>query len=773
MSNKSKKRVALLVSLLTFSTISASALTSCNSIANTPTEDDNTVTSISIANKTELQAEWRVGEANRQIKISALPDTVNVDQLIDDNKLTITSSNTAVINVLGKYLAPVSEGTATITIAHGTLTDSVEITVSAFQEMETTTIAEAKTKAANDEVSVKGKILLETSKGFFIGDSTGYIYIYTSIPSGLKVGDTGNFKGTLSSYSGVLQIGTLNDSEKSSTSLDITPNYAEPDYAALKSKTKYTSDVTPVSLTGVVSSVVDNTNYHKYYFAIDGADASVGLYSGYLRSDQDTGFSVGQKFAMTGFLGGVNSGTTNEHSILWNFYPTTMEEEKAPVVNSITLTAESTTIDTYGATKLNATVNVTPAGSAVAVTYEIKEGKDVAEISGSTIAGLKAGTAKVVAKAGETISNEITITVSETKVALKSIADVKAAKKGDWVYFGGIYAGQFKNSRDYGAYVGNGSQGVFLFGATPAADSGIVVGDKVAIFGLVDVFSNAMQIKNVNLFAKDETVEASPITHEVVTSFESFDDSRVGDFVKVSGTLKDDITKDNNGNENFKLVLANKEVIDVRCDSRYTSAATLSYLEGKKAGTALEFTANYTVYNSTKQLQNVIFESATEPDPEPDPEPEPETYLVNGTFNNAIPEGFEYIPSNPKYPNPEFYSSGALKIRFLNMGTYTNSFAPQTSVNVSLIVDAINENNKSIDGNDNTKVITVKAYNEAGEVVDTDYINNIEKNVETTAITLTGEGITKVSLVYTNWFVTSNNKAANLGLLSVKVVATK
>lgn len=771
MSNKSKKRVALLVSLLTFSTISASALTSCNSIANTPTEDDNTVTSISIANKTELQAEWHVREANRQIRITALPDTVNVDQLIDDNKLTITSSNTAVINVLGKYLAPESEGTATITIAYGTLTDSVEITVLAFQEMKTTTIAEAKTKAANDEVSVKGKILSETSKGFFIGDSTGYIYIYTSIPSGFKVGDTGNFKGTLSSYSGILQIGTLNAFEKSSTSLDITPNYAEPDYAALKSKTKYTSDVTPVSLTGVVSSVEDKTNYHRYYFAIEGADASVGLYSGYLRSDQDTGFSVGQKFAMTGFLGGVNSGTTNEHSILWNFYPITIEEQKAPVVNSITLTAESTTIDTYGATKLN--VDVTPAGSAVAVTYEIKEGKDVVEINGSTIAGLKAGTAKVVAKAGEVVSNEITITVSETKVALKSIADVKAAKKGDWVYFGGIYAGQFKNSRDHGAYVGNGSQGVFLFGATPAADSGIVVGDKVAIFGLVDVFSNAMQIKNVNLFAKDETVEASPITHEVVTSFESFDDSRVGDFVKVSGTLKDDITKDNNGNENFKLVLANKEVIDVRCDSRYTSAATLSYLEGKKAGTALEFTANYTVYNSTKQLQNVVFESATEPDPEPDPEPEPETYLVNGTFNKSIPEGFEYIPSDPKYPEPDYYGSGSLKARFLKTGTYTNSFAPQTSVNVSILIDTITENRKSIDGNDNTKVITVKAYNKADEVVDTDYINDITKNVETTAITLTGEGIVKVSIVYTNWLLSSNNKATNLGLLSVKVQATK
>ena len=63
------------------------------------------------------------------------------------------------------------------------------------------------------------KIYLSIHHNYFQNDSTGYIYIYTSIPSGFKVGDTGNFKGTLSSYSGILQIGTLNASEKSSSSL--------------------------------------------------------------------------------------------------------------------------------------------------------------------------------------------------------------------------------------------------------------------------------------------------------------------------------------------------------------------------------------------------------------------------------------------------------------------------------------------------------------------------------------------------------------------------
>ena len=67
-------------------------------------------------------------------------------------------------------------------------------------------------------------------------------------------------------------------------------------------------------------------------------------------------------------------------------------------------------------------------------------------------------------------------------------------------------------------------------------------------------------IHSITVFAKDETINASPIFYEEVTSFEAFDDSRVGDFVKVSGTLKEDIKPDSSGNKNFTLVLKNNEL---------------------------------------------------------------------------------------------------------------------------------------------------------------------------------------------------------------------
>lgn len=81
----------------------------------------------SIANKEALTAEWHVKEANREVVIACEP-AINVAEHLDVD-LFITSSNTSVIGVSGKYLQPLGEGTATITVDFAGTTDTVEITV--------------------------------------------------------------------------------------------------------------------------------------------------------------------------------------------------------------------------------------------------------------------------------------------------------------------------------------------------------------------------------------------------------------------------------------------------------------------------------------------------------------------------------------------------------------------------------------------------------------------------------------------------------------------
>lgn len=81
----------------------------------------------SISNKEALTAPWRVKEDNRAIEIDCEP-AINLIEHLDED-LFITSSNPTVVGVAGKYLQPLSVGTATVTVEFDGKTDSVELTV--------------------------------------------------------------------------------------------------------------------------------------------------------------------------------------------------------------------------------------------------------------------------------------------------------------------------------------------------------------------------------------------------------------------------------------------------------------------------------------------------------------------------------------------------------------------------------------------------------------------------------------------------------------------
>lgn len=83
--------------------------------------------SVTITNKTELTAEWKVGDADRTVNVSLSPDTFTTE----NTTVTITSNKTAVVQVDGMKLKAVGEGEATITAKAEGKTDTVKITVKA------------------------------------------------------------------------------------------------------------------------------------------------------------------------------------------------------------------------------------------------------------------------------------------------------------------------------------------------------------------------------------------------------------------------------------------------------------------------------------------------------------------------------------------------------------------------------------------------------------------------------------------------------------------
>ena len=87
---------------------------------------------VTISNKEELQAEWFVGDQSRKVNLEVEPKA-NITQLVNEGKITITSSDPAKLAVEGQMASPVAAGEATITVKCGTSEDSVKVTLQAKQ----------------------------------------------------------------------------------------------------------------------------------------------------------------------------------------------------------------------------------------------------------------------------------------------------------------------------------------------------------------------------------------------------------------------------------------------------------------------------------------------------------------------------------------------------------------------------------------------------------------------------------------------------------------
>ena len=139
--------------------------------------------------------------------------------------------------------------------------------------------------------------------------------------------------------------------------------------------------------------------------------------------------------------------------------------------------------------------------------------------------------------------------------------------------------------------------------------------------------------------------------------------------------------------------------------------------------------------------------------------------LIDATITNSIPSELTYITNNSDYPNPSFYSAGGLKMNFVNMGVQTSAFAAQSSVKVTIHVNALNENTKS--GTD-ADVFTVYGLDASGNVVATATYDDVA--VGENVVVLNGEGIVSVKVIMTD-YAHNGNAFCNIGLDGIKVEA--
>ena len=123
----------LLVSLLTL--VAGISLAACNNTSNSekptvPAKDSAkqdeplTLSRLQIVNKDSFMDYFYVGDGNKLIDL-AVDDGKNASTLFNQKKITVTTSNANVAQVIGRYVSPVGQGEVTITVSGGGKTDSV------------------------------------------------------------------------------------------------------------------------------------------------------------------------------------------------------------------------------------------------------------------------------------------------------------------------------------------------------------------------------------------------------------------------------------------------------------------------------------------------------------------------------------------------------------------------------------------------------------------------------------------------------------------------
>lgn len=427
--------------LAVFSCLMLTSLASCDDNKNSSVISSETPTSSETSSSTTPSSSSTEESHTVSIEITGDVDgtytqggsitiSVKLDGAAATSGASLTASNDCV--TIGEGIA----GIYTVSLdSAGEVTFTAKVSKNGQEYSETKTItilesdivslAAAKALEDGETVTVQGKVTAVSGTSAYIADSTGGMYIYnfsfdsddTAITNKTwTLGANVEVKAKVDSYNGLKQLTNRENNAKISgtyaktisTNKNYTPiNLDEAGFKSLKATDAgnvYSFTATYVSgtpLTGTAVSVkfkLGSTNITLRTDKYDTVGISTELVANreYKITTPLSWFTSGAQFAFLGI------GTSIESS-----------EVIAPT--SITCSSALSTIMVGSSTTLSYTLS--PKGATGDVSYQISEGSDVISISGSSVTALKTGTAKVVAKCGDLVSEPITITVVEKTIS--------------------------------------------------------------------------------------------------------------------------------------------------------------------------------------------------------------------------------------------------------------------------------------------------------------------------------------------------------------------
>lgn len=652
--------------LLVFSAVTVTGLASCQQEEVPNPTDEVEITKITISNKADLAKSHSLTEGRllMEIAVETSEGAGNANDLIASGDLVVTSSDTKVATVSGRYVTLVAEGKTTITVknASGSVSDSFEIEVTPRAELELTSIGDIMGGKAEvgTTVNVKGQIVQNSSSGYFLGDADGnYIYVYKVLAAQYKVGDTVIVTGDVDEYGGLYQI--------SSDHYDIAKNYMGEDINILDTikyteltaemannfgakeseQTEFTKNAlknpVPVKVTVTLTEIVEEDR--KYLWRGIGFDDKTVVYTGYMLATDmaELDLSVNARYTMEGFING--KGSHNQYTNRINFYPCEFTKEESIAPTEVKISSELTSLMIGQKTNLSHVIG--PDGSAGTVTYTSSD-ETIVSVNGNTLEGLKPGEVTITGTVDghATVKAEIKITVVDQEYKPASLAETIAnAKKDDSVFFYGIYSCDIPN---YGIVVEDGDKALLVYGGK--APSGARIGDCVTVQGTYDVYYDVPQIARgtstvlkvsasdlpatpkeptlVDLTKKEETVIANAnrgveVKEAVISNYS---------WTPADDDKGDDIAA-------FKVTIGDN-TFDVRIDARYTSKEDMAKVADKQLnGAKISFDARLGFFKNNPQLQYVSNITVTEGSETPEEPVDPEAPTAKTTYEYTFKDG--------------------------------------------------------------------------------------------------------------------------------------
>lgn len=575
MSKRNFKGAIFVSSLLVFSSLAITGLTSCEPIPIQNEDDPNgqeeeiVINEVTITNKEYLTSEFRVGDKDRTLEgtIKTSQGHKGFQQLMDLGLATITSSDPSVVSVDGIKIKAVKEGSATITVKAGEKSDSVGISVLKAEEPKPEpespydTIRDVVDGVVKDQAEIRAKVVALASGGYFISDGEDVLYVFNTLKD-FSVGDVVIVTGDISDYNGLFQIGKegsysvrADDTELGDISLSF--EYGEVTAEMLNTindgetelSKKAKKEIVPVKLTATVYKYYDG---YKYLWTVEGLNDDVILYSGYIsEADKDEhNFQVGDVYEMEGFIGGLSNDETEDgekYATRISFYPARYKK-----------------------------------------------------ISGET-------------PDPEPVEKPITI------------SEVYNKQSGEEVFFYGKFTDKiYQNIKkyDYAMIVEDGDKAMMVY--SPEIPEGLQIGDNVTVKGSFSISNYGTQINAGAVITKADNLEVLPAEPQKIDDISAADlETDLFRLVDVKGEVLNNEVVSNAQNLTIELEDGSQTV--VRADSKYIdNNEDYQKLLNAKAGDKVTLQARFNTYGQgegkTVQLtwpRNVTVTSSTEPAPTP------------------------------------------------------------------------------------------------------------------------------------------------------------